>query len=191
MKDNEIMKLRCTKFFTSPWVHSFHFFILEVAWVVWEIFSPPPELSPSLDRTGWGGGYGYAGGGGYVYGWGAGPPDEPPVGEEGMNMVEVEGTDMVDEHFHPMNHRPEVEGMDAVEEHFHPMNHQPEVEDMDMVDIGMREDRAAELEVVERETEGGVLVRHWIGDRAPRHHRLIGSGRGLWNRGVQKIKPCL
>jgi hypothetical protein len=31
---------------------------------------------------------------------------------------------------------------------------------MDTVDTAMREDRAAELEVVERETEGVVLVRH-------------------------------
>jgi hypothetical protein len=35
--------------------------------------------------------------------------DKPPVGEEGMNMV---GSHMV-----------EVEGMDTVEEHFHPTNH--------------------------------------------------------------------
>jgi hypothetical protein len=31
---------------------------------------------------------------------------------------------------------------------------------MDMVDIGIGEDRAAELEVVEREPEDVVLVRH-------------------------------
>jgi hypothetical protein len=50
--------------------------------------------------------------------------------------------------------------MDTVEEHFHPINHQPEVEGMDMVDTGMGEDRAAELEVVDREPEGVVLTRH-------------------------------
>jgi hypothetical protein len=33
----------------------------------------------------------------------------------------------------------------------------------------MGEDKAAELEVVEREPEGAVLVRHWIGDGAARH----------------------
>jgi hypothetical protein len=78
-----MMKLRSIKFSSSPWFHSFHFFVLEGASVVWEIFSPPPELSPSPERTGWGGGYGYAGGGGYGYGWGEGPPDEPPVGGGG------------------------------------------------------------------------------------------------------------
>jgi hypothetical protein len=40
---------------------------------------------------------------------------------------------------------------------------------MDTVDTGMGEDRAAELEVVEREPEGAVLVMHWIGDGAVRH----------------------
>ena len=110
------------------------------------------------------------------------------LGEEGLNMVgsnmvelegmdtveeyvhpmnhrpEVEGMDMVEEHFHPMNHRSEVEGMDMVEENFHPMNHRPEVEGMDTVDTGMGEERAAELEVVEREPEGVVLARHWTGE---------------------------
>jgi hypothetical protein len=49
-----------------------------------------------------------------------------------------------------------------VEEYFHPMNHRPEVEDTDTdtVDTVMGEDRAIELEVVERESEGTVLVRH-------------------------------
>jgi hypothetical protein len=42
------------------------------------------------------------------------------LGEDGMNMVgsnmvEVEGMDMVEEHFHPMNHRPEVEGIYTVD----------------------------------------------------------------------------
>jgi hypothetical protein len=58
--------------------------------------------------------------------------------------------DTMEEHFHPMNHRPEVEGMDTVEEYFHLMNHRPELEGMDTVDTGMGKDRAAELEVVER-----------------------------------------
>jgi hypothetical protein len=49
------------------------------------------------------------------------------------------------------------------------MNHRPKVEDMDMVDTGMREDRAFELEVVEREHEGVVLMRHWTGDEVVRH----------------------
>jgi hypothetical protein len=79
--------------------------------------------------------------------------------------------DTVEEHFYPMNHRPNVEGMDTVEEHFHPMNHRPGVEGMDTVDIGMGEDRAAKLEVVEREPESMVLARHWTGDGAAMHHR--------------------
>jgi hypothetical protein len=62
-----------------------------------------------------------------------------------------------------------VKGIDTVEEHFHPMNHRPKVEDMDMVDTGTREDRAVELEVVEREPEGVVLMRHWTGDEVVRH----------------------
>jgi hypothetical protein len=83
--------------------------------------------------------------------------------------VEVEGMDMVEEHFHPMNHRPEVEGMNTMEEYFHPMNHRPEVKGMNMVDSGMGEDRTAELEVIERELEDMVLVRHWTGNGAARH----------------------
>jgi hypothetical protein len=43
--------------------------------------------------------------------------------------------DMVEEYFHPMNHRPEVEGMNTMEEHFHLMNHRPEVKGM--MDSGM------------------------------------------------------
>jgi hypothetical protein len=53
------------------------------------------------------------------------------------NMVEVDGMDKVEEHFHPMNHRPEVECMNTVEEHFHPMNHRSEVEGIDTVDTSM------------------------------------------------------
>jgi hypothetical protein len=101
-------------------------------------------------------------------------PMKHRLGEEGMNMVgsnmtEVNGMYTVEEHFHPMNHRPEVEGMDTVEEHFHPMNHRPEVENMNTVDAGMGEDRAAELKVVEKEPKGVVLARHWISDGAARH----------------------
>jgi hypothetical protein len=80
------------------------------------------------------------------------------LGEEGMNMVD--GMDTMEGHFHPMNHRPEVEDINTVEEHFHPMNHRSEVEGMDTVDTDMGEDRVAELEVVEKEPEGTVLVKH-------------------------------
>jgi hypothetical protein len=101
-----------------------------------------------------------------------------------MDMLELEGMDMVEEQNHPTNHRlggkcmnmvgsnmVKMDGMDMVEKHFHPMNHRLKVEGMDTVDTGMGEDRAAQLEVVEREPEGVVLTRHWIGDRAARHRR--------------------
>jgi hypothetical protein len=122
----------------------------------------------------------------------------------GSNMVEVDGMNMVEKHFHPMNHqpevegmdtveyfhlmnhRPEVEGMDTVEEHFHPMNHRPEVEGMDTVDTGMGEDRAAELEAVERELEGVVLVRHWAGDGAAKHRRTRWEWEELVKPGCSK-----
>jgi hypothetical protein len=65
--------------------------------------------------------------------------------------------DTVEEHFYLMNQRSEVESMDMVEEH------------LDMVDTSMGEDRATELEVVEREPKGVVLARHWIGNGAVRH----------------------
>jgi hypothetical protein len=75
---------------------------------------------------------------------------------EGMDMPEVEGTDMIEEQDHPTNHRlgeegmnmVEVSDMDTVEEHFHQMNHRPEMDGMDTMDIGMGEDRATALEVV-------------------------------------------
>jgi hypothetical protein len=40
---------------------------------------------------------------------------------------------------------------------------------MDTVDTGMGKDRAAELEVVEKEAEGVVLARHRTDDGAARH----------------------
>jgi hypothetical protein len=49
------------------------------------------------------------------------------------------------------------------------MNHRLEVDGMDTMDTSMREDRAAELEVVERESKGVVSVRHWTDDGAARH----------------------
>jgi hypothetical protein len=42
---------------------------------------------------------------------------------------------------------------------------------MDTLDTGIGEDRAAELEVVEREPDGVVLVRHWTDNGAVRHRR--------------------
>jgi hypothetical protein len=105
------------------------------------------------------------------------------------HRLEVEGMDMVEEHFHPMNHRPEVEGMDTVEEHFHPMNHRPEVEGMDAMDTGMEEDRAVELEVVKREPKGVVLVMHWTNDGAVRHRRTHREWEELVKPRYSKDQP--
>jgi hypothetical protein len=58
--------------------------------------------------------------------------------------------------------------MDTVEEHFHPINHRLEVKGMDMLHTDMG-DEATRLEVVEREPDGVVLVRHWTSNRAVRH----------------------
>jgi hypothetical protein len=71
--------MQSTEFSSSSRVHIFLFFILDGAWVIWEVFSPPPKLSPPPEWTGWGGGYRYTGGVGYEYGRGAWPPDEPPI----------------------------------------------------------------------------------------------------------------
>jgi hypothetical protein len=40
---------------------------------------------------------------------------------------------------------------------------------LNTVDTGMGEDRAVELEVVEREPKSVVLMRHWTGDEAVMH----------------------
>jgi hypothetical protein len=121
-------------------------------------------------------------------------PTNHRLGEEGMNIVdsnivEVEGMDTVEEHFHPMNNQPEVEGMDTVEDHFHPMNYRPEVEGMNTVDTGMGEDRAAELEVVEREPEDVVLTRHCTDDGVARHHRTHREWEDLIKLGCLKDQP--
>jgi hypothetical protein len=62
---------------------------------------------------------------------------------------------------------------------------------MNMVDTGMWEDRAAELEVVEREPEGTVLARHWIGDGAARHRRTHLEWEEVVKPGCSKINPRL
>jgi hypothetical protein len=56
-----------------------------------------------------------------------------------MNMMEVEGTNMVEEHDHPTKHRLGEEDMNMVKEHYHPTKHRLEVEDMDMMGIHMVE----------------------------------------------------
>jgi hypothetical protein len=60
---------------------------------------------------------------------------------------------------------------------------------MDTVDTGMGEDGAVELEVVEREPEGVVLVRHWIGDGAARHRRTRRKWEELAKPGCSKDQP--
>jgi hypothetical protein len=70
---------------------------------------------------------------------------------------------MVEEHDHPMNHWLEEECMNIVDEHYHLMNHRSEVEDMD------REDMTVGANVVEREHQSVVLVRHWTDDGVERH----------------------
>jgi hypothetical protein len=102
-------------------------------------------------------------------------PMNPLVGGEGINMV---GSNMV-----------EMDGMDTVEKHFHPMNHRLEVEGMNTVDTSMWEDRAAELEVVERDPEGLVLARHWIGDDAARHCQTRWEWEELAKLGCSKDQP--
>jgi hypothetical protein len=112
-------------------------------------------------------------------------------------QVEVEGMVMVEEQDHPMNHQLGEEGMnmlevdviDTVDEHFHPMNHLPEVEGMNMVDTGMGEYRVAELEVVKRELEGMVLAGHWTGDGAGRYRRTRQEWKELAKSGCSKDQP--
>jgi hypothetical protein len=121
---------------------------------------------------------------------------------KGMDMSEVEGINMVEEQDHLTNHRlvkegmnmvgnnmVEVNGMDTMNEHFHSINQRPEVEGMNTVDTGMGEDRAAELEVVEREPEGVVLVRHWTDDGAARHRQTRQEWEELVKPGCSKGQP--
>jgi hypothetical protein len=97
-----------------------------------------------------------------------------------MNIPEVEGMNILEEHECPSNqwpekdmdmadiHMVEVEGMNMVEEHERPSKERPEVESIDMVeDMTVQVD----VKVVEREHEGVVLAKHWIGDGAERHRR--------------------
>jgi hypothetical protein len=41
---------------------------------------------------------------------------------EGMDMPDVDGINMVEEHDHPTNHRLKDDCMNMVEEYYHPMN---------------------------------------------------------------------
>jgi hypothetical protein len=86
---------------------------------------------------------------------------------------------MLQEYEHMSIHRPEkesmdmagihmmkVECMDMVEER--PSKERLEVEDLMVEDLTVE----VNVEVVEREHEGMVLAKHWIGDRAERHRRI-------------------
>jgi hypothetical protein len=98
-------------------------------------------------------------------------PSNYRLGEEGIPMVKVEGMNMMEEH--PSNHRPEDKSTDMMEERM--SNYQPEVEGIDREDIDMVEDMTmeVEVEVVERE------------------HELIENERSLRSQGVQKITSRL
>jgi hypothetical protein len=109
-------------------------------------------------------------------------PSNHRLGEDGTNMagiymVEVDGMNMVEER--PSNHQSEDESMDMVGERL--SNHQSEVEGIDREDIDM-----VEVDVVEREHEGMVLARHWIGDGAERHHRACREWEELAKSGCSE-----
>jgi hypothetical protein len=87
---------------------------------------------------------------------------------DGIDMPEVKGMNMLEEHERSLNQRSEVEVMgmvgicmvgvecmDMVEEHL--SKQQPVVEDMDMVEDTMAE---VDVEAIEKEHEGVVLVKH-------------------------------
>jgi hypothetical protein len=57
---------------------------------------------------------------------------------------------------------------------------------MDTLDTGIGEDRAAEVEVVEREPDGVVLVRHWTDNGAVRHRRTRREWEELAKLGCSK-----
>jgi hypothetical protein len=109
----------------------------------------------------------------------------------GSNMVEVDDMNTVEVYFHPMNHRSEVESMDTVEEHFHPMNHRLNVEGIDTVDTGMGGIERLSWKWL-KESPGTWC---WRGTGPAMEQRgiveLVGSGRRLRNRGVQKMNPHL
>jgi hypothetical protein len=110
------------------------------------------------------------------------------LGEEDMNMVE--------EHYHMMNHwlevdihmddmdMVEVEGMNMVVEH--PSNHQSKVEDIDREDSDMGDDMTIEVEVVEREHESVVFMRHWSDDGAERYRPSCREWEELAKSGCSK-----
>jgi hypothetical protein len=118
-----------------------------------------------MEWTGLAGGYRYDGGGGHEYDGGAWPPDEAPTRGGGYKYSEEAL---------PPDEAPTAGGgygyggypygggggMDMVEKHYHPINHWLEVESIDKEDSDTREDMTVDVEVVEREHDGVVLVRH-------------------------------
>jgi hypothetical protein len=85
----------------------------------------------------------------------------------------------------------ENRGMDMVEVHYHSVSHQPEVEDIDREDRDMREDMTVEVEVIEREHENVMLVKHWTGDGTERHRQccreLEELAKSGWSEGHTKF----
>jgi hypothetical protein len=57
---------------------------------------------------------------------------------------------------------------------------------MDTLDTGIGEDRVVELEVVEREPDDVVLVRHWTDDGEARHRRTHREWEELAKLGCSK-----
>jgi hypothetical protein len=57
---------------------------------------------------------------------------------------------------------------------------------MDTLDTGIGEDRVAELEVVEREPDDVVLVRHWTDGGEARHRRTRWEWEELAKLGCSK-----
>jgi hypothetical protein len=81
--------------------------------------------------------------------------------------------------------------MDTVDEHYHLMNHRPEVESMDREYSDMGADMRVEVEMVEREHDSMVLVRHWTGDGAERHRRAHQEWKELVKLGCSKCHTTL
>jgi hypothetical protein len=82
-------------------------------------------------------------------------PEKESMDMAGIHMMKVECMDMVEER--PSKERLEVEDMDMAKDMM--------VEDLMVEDLTVE----VNVEVVEREHEGMVLAKHWIGDRAERH----------------------
>jgi hypothetical protein len=111
-------------------------------------------------------------------------PEAKGMDMTSIHMVEVEGKGMTEERplkrrseveckdmaeVRPSKQRSDVDDKDMVEEHS--SKQWPEVESMDIVSIHMVEDTMTEVERVEREHRGMMLVKHQINDGAKRNQR--------------------